>query len=563
MSCWNLSSFPADVLADVTKWLYSEDILAMYLSGDRFLQAKMTSGGVTELHHFSDNAEVPSIASFFDPHLVKFSIKGAHLLFAIEFTENTFLKLPKSITDLEIDGDIRGLDVGAYLPNLRRLKVSDLILENDRGVSSPFTANLTELILHLCSATDSILKPLSRTLNSLSLVPRPSHRLANSYLASEEEDAWPELRSLQCRLVTPADLPRFPRHLTRLHLESGLYEPNNYSLALRSPWSLLPPGIIDFLYGINTIEMRSSDAANLNRSMTRLSLAAMTYVGFDVETIENLPRSLRMLNLKNNALYALRFDAAMLAALPPTLCELHASFFTCLVSRDTLPPSLTNLGFGSFCPGPINTLPSSLTSISHLRSNISPSELPAFFGEHTAKLTVLHLELTGVAANTEVPTLPETITDVKLLTPAGWIANLNCLPRKLRKLEMRLRTVSAFPPGDWFSQLPNDKLESLKIPVTKFTRQQVSYLHLCKELKTLLLAVDFYGTDLLDLLPKKIENLDIACIVSESWRSIREKLPPMLRALNIRLNATDNVLPSPGADFGPLPHRLREFEVYY
>ena len=534
----------------------------MYSSGDRFLQAKMSSGGVTEIHHFSDNAEVPSMVKYFGNHLDLFKVSGSHELFVADFAQDAMSKLPKSITSLSLNAELGDLSALDYFPKLRSLTVQEFHLNVSTPVKMPLVANLSELTIVFSSAPESVLQALSRSLTSLDMVARPSHRLVQSCLASEDPDAWPELQSLCFRLVTPVDLPHFPHNLTRLHLESGSYKQGSHSEVLTSPWSLLPPGIIDFLYGVSTIEMRPEDALGLNRSMVKLSIRAMKYVGFSVQTITNLPRTLERLILRNNTSYALRFDGLMLAALPPHLRELSASFAPYQLTAKSLPASLTAIEFGSYCPGTLETLPSSLKTIG-LKSNQDPSELPIIFGDHSAKLTILHLELTNLAPRVDLPSMPETITDLKFITPAGWIANLNCMPRSLQKLEMRIATTSAFPPGDWFLQLPHEKLEFLKIPTTRFTRQQVSYLHRCERLKTLILAVDFYGTDFLDLIPKHIEVLDVTCVVTESWQAIREKLPTTLRSLNIRLHASDHALPSPGAEFGKLPHRLREFEVYH
>lgn len=563
MSAWNLASFPSHILADITQWLYSEDVLALYSSGDRFLQAKMSSGGVTELHHFSDNAEVPSLVQYFGNHLDTFKLSGSHELFASELTQKEMLKLPTSITSLQLDAELGDLSVLKHFTELRSLTVQEIHTDEDIPTNMPPMPNLSELKVVFSSAPNSLLQALSRSLTSIDMVSRPSHRLHNSYLASEDPDAWPELVSLSFRLVTPVDLPHFPRNLTRLHLQSGVYKQGSHSEVLVSPWSLLPPGIVDFLYGVNTIEMRPEDALGLNRSMTKLSLRAMKYVGFSVETMQHLPRTLERLILRNSTSYALRFDGPMLAALPPNLRELSASFAPYQLTAKSLPSGLEAIEFGSFCPGTLETLPSSLTTILSLKSNQAPSELLVIFGDHCAKLTILHLELVNLAPRVELPSLPETLTDLRFITPAGWIANLNCMPKSLQKLEMRLATTTAFPPGDWFQQLPYEKLEFLKIPTTRFTRQQVSYLHRCEQLKTVILAVDFYGTDFLDLLPKQVEVLDVTCVVTESWQAIREKLPTTLRSLKIRLHASDHALPAPGAEFGKLPHRLREFEVYH
>lgn len=533
----------------------------MYLSGDRLLQTKMTSGGVTELHHFSDGASVPSLIDYFGNYIHTFSISGASTLFDAELTLQNLLKMPKSLTSLKLDSELHGLDIGSHLPSLRTLVVQELRTETNSHQEVPWNANLTELKTVFSSPPNSVLQALSKTLTSLDMAPRPSQRLANSCLASTDESDWPELRSLRCRLVTPADLPNFPRYLTRLHLESGIYKPGSHSEVLAAPWALLPPGIIDFLYGVNIVELRPADALGLNRSMVRLSLMAMTYVGFDIETIGNLPRDLEVLVLRNSSFYAPRLDGAMLAVLPPNLRSLSASFSPYQVSREKLPPKLTNIGFGSFCPGTINSLPSSLVTLSGLRSYQAPSELPALFGDQSAKLTTLHLELPSLEPRTKLPDLPNTLTDLKFITPVGWIANLDCMPRELRHLEMRILTVSAAPPGDWFLQLPHLKLRSLKIPITRFTRQQMSYLHRCDKLKFLQIAVDFYGTDFLDLAPKSLESLDLGCIVSESWSAVREKLPRALRSLKIRLHGS-TALGSPGAEFSPRACRLREFEVY-
>lgn len=562
MASSGLPSIPASLLADVTQFLLIEDVCRLYMSGSRVLITKLLNGGVRELRQLYSFV-VPSFVLLFDGYLQHYSLFDQYAdtsLFYEYLTATKLQSLPKSLISLTTDLCFSEAEIAPYLPNLRHLQVRDISLNQHSAQQSPLNVALHTLKTTRSIPPSIVVQQLAPSLTYLEAFSFPSTSLASHCLASPDAHLFPYLEHLCFRGFCGVVLPSLPNNLTRLHLHSSLLTEDRKPV--NAPWKMLPPKITDLFYSANRIDITASEAALLNRSMTSLSLQSPNYNGFNKEVIEALPRALQTLSLFQEKGDSVRFSSDMCLALPPKLISLAASFQYHALKRNYLPNTLQNLTFGSYAHDSFDWLPPSLKTIKGLRTN--PLE---FFWSalgrgrnHNPEISELKLFVCEVyfldaPKMTPLNNFPSTITELNLQMPSGWPNSLECLPRTLQKLEMKIGTLTGPPPPDWFLFLPQTHLEELRIPQTRFTQQQMSYLPRCEKLRILDICVQFDALGLCQLLPNSIEELD-ATVHVENWDLVTEKLPKNLHKLVIRPH--EAVL---SYNAFKVPKHIRYFEV--